>query len=201
MNRLSRGHSSCACSGTLPVPFSDLDKWLLTKGYSGTELLFKKALTWPHTVQSETLLHEAFITHTFQNCCTAHRTSELITLSGPLFQSPQSYCFHLLLGKTGFFSTTCLLVSDLHHEEEWSSTNPHPNSQTFLNPKQESQACDKKHYSCPHLLFNIPAPQLFSYPLVLFAKWFQSELMTFIIIYYVHKFQRYDPLVLHLSES
>lgn len=31
-----------------------------------------------------------------------------------------------------------------------SSTNPHPNSQTFLNPKQESQACDKEHYSCPH---------------------------------------------------
>lgn len=142
-------------------------------------------------------LHYSYISkllHSTQDIKTNHSVWSSLSKSTELL-------FPLATRENSFFSTTCLLVSDLHHEEEWSSTNPHPNSQTFLNLKQESQACDKKHYSCPHLLFNIPAPQLFSYPLVLFPKWFQSELMTFIIIYYVHKFQRYDPLVLHLSES
>lgn len=146
MNGLCQAHSSCARSGTLPVPFSDLDKWLLTKGYSGTELLFKKSTNVaPHW--AETLLHEAFITHTFQICCIS--TRDIRTTHSVWCSVPKSaeLLFPLAAGEIRLFSSPhvsqCLTYIRKKNE---SSTNPHPNSQTFLNPKQESQACDRERY-------------------------------------------------------
>lgn len=200
MSRLCQGHPSRARSGTLPVPFSDLDKWLLTRGYSGTELLFEKALTWPHSEQTLFCMKPSLLIH-FKSLSLAHRTSDPLILSGTLFQSPQSSCSHLCWGKQAFSSphvSQCLTY--IRKKNEF-STNPHPNSQTFLNPKQESQACDKKHYSSPHLSLIFSFSNFFFISFFLFAKIYQSKLMTFIIIYCVQKLQRYDLPFLCLSES
>lgn len=148
MNGLCQAHSSCARSGTLPVPFSDLDKWLLTKGYSGTELLFKKALTWPHTEQRLFCMKPSLLIH-FKSVALAHGTSEPLILSGALFQSPQSSVPTCCWGNQVFSSPHVSQCLTYIRKKNESSTNPHPNSQTFLNPKQESQACDKERYSCP----------------------------------------------------
>lgn len=137
----------------------------------------------------------------FKSLSLAHRTSDPLILSGTLFQSPQSSCSHLCWGKQAFSSphvSQCLTY--IRKKNEF-STNPHPNSQTFLNPKQESQACDKKHYSSPHLSLIFLFSNFFFISFFLFAKIYQSKLMTFIIIYCVQKLQRYDLPFLCLSES
>lgn len=101
---------------------------------------------------ADTLLHEAFITHTFQIFCIS--TRDIRATHSVWCSVPKSaeLPFPLAAGEIRLFSSPhvsqCLTYIRKKNE---SSTNPHPNSQTFLNPKQESQACDKKRYSCPHL--------------------------------------------------
>lgn len=199
MNRLFQEHSSCACSRTLPVPLPNLDKWLLIKGYSGTELFFffKKSINVaPHCAVRGFFawsLHYSY----FSNLL--HSTQD-IKANHSVWSSKSTELLLFSLAteeKSGFF-VTCLLVSDLHHE---SSTNPHPDSQTFLNPQQESQACDKKHYSCPHLLLIFLLLNSFFVFFCSLCKTVSEWINDICNIYYVHKLQRYDLPVLCLSES
>lgn len=150
----------------------------------------------PHRAQ--TLLHEVFITHTFQICCISTRDTHSVWCSVP---KSAELLFPLAAGEIRLFSSPhvsqCLTYIRKKNE---SSTNPHPNSQTFLNPKQESQACDKKRYSCPHLSLIFLFFNFFFIYYFLFAKIYQSKLMTFIIICCVQKLQRYDLPLLSGSE-
>lgn len=107
------------CSGTLSVTCHDWDKWLLTKGCSRTDLRFKKALAWPHTVCPEALLHEAFITHKFQICYTAHDASNLNILSRHFhyFEKPWFLELSYFLEEIKIPDSTCLDERGQYHTE------------------------------------------------------------------------------------
>lgn len=130
----------------------------------------KKALTWPHTEQRlfcmkpsllihiSNLLHE-HTGHQSHSFCLVHRSK--------VSRAPVPPC---CWGNQAFSSPHVSQCLTYIRKKNESSTNPHPNSQTFLNPKQESQACDKRRYSCPHLSLIFLFFNFFSYPFIPLCK-------------------------------